>query len=191
MEIKDVVKDPTDYFKRQERVNLDEMSYNHEQFKRYTNTFNKAKAMDDAHQKNIYKVVRYVKENKDNTGDLYVKKFTEVDGYDPDLIEVPEEFKDLPLDDLENVGGRKFAQRKVIKRKSCTNLSKYDAWRCWDRAVLKGDGKHHGVATLYIAPAQLVRTFGFPHLTQIMAHGSGEYNFEDSNLDCYSIFDYK
>jgi hypothetical protein len=85
------------------------MSYNHEQFKRYTQTFNKAKEMDDAHQKNIYKVVRYVKENKEKTGDLYVKKFTEVDGYDPDLIDVPEEFNDLPLDDLENVGGRKFA----------------------------------------------------------------------------------
>jgi len=50
--------------------------------------------------------VRYVKENKDNTEDPFVKKFTEVDQFDADLIDIPEEFQDLELDDLEHVNAK-------------------------------------------------------------------------------------
>jgi hypothetical protein len=104
---------------------------------------------------------------------------------------VPEEFADLPLDNMEHIHGRKLAVRKRILTKTNKSLAKYDAWRCFDRKVLKGDGKHYGVATITMAPAALVRTFGIPAMTQILAHGSGQYDFEDNNLDCYSLFDYK
>ena len=136
--------------------------------------------MDDAHQKQVYKLVRYVKENKDDTSDAYVQKFTQVDGYNPDLIDVPEEFADLPFDDMEHIRGRKLAARSLIRNKTNKSMVNYDAWRCFDRKVLKGDGKHYGVATITMAPAALVRTFGIPALTQILAQGSGQFDFEDS-----------
>jgi ferritin len=106
--MKDLLKDPSDYFKRQPRVDLDKYNYNHEQFRRYTREYNKAKEADDKNSKQLYKLVRYVKENKDNKSDSFVKKFTEIDQFDPDLIEVPEEFKDLDLEDLEHVNAKKI-----------------------------------------------------------------------------------
>ena len=57
--------------------------------------------------------------------------------------------------------------------------------------MLKGDGKHFGVASLLISPAALVRTFGTPELSEIFVQGTGQISFEDNNLDCYCIFDYK
>lgn len=173
MEIKQIVKDPSDYFKRQERVKFEELSFNHEQYRRYTDTFKKAKAMDDAHQKNLYKLVRYVKQNKDNESDALVNKFLHVDKFDPDLIDVPEEFAELPLEDIAHNKGRKLARRQFIRKRSSTSLVNYDAWRTFDRKVLKGDGRHYGVGTLFVAPAQLVRTFGMPDFTEILTHGTG------------------
>ena len=173
---------------------MDSYNYNHEQFRRYTRDFNKAKVEDDKKSDNFYKLVRYVKENKDtNPSDNLVRKFTVTDGFDPDLIEIPEEFKDLEInpDELEHVNAKKLAGRKVIRTKSSRSLIGYDAWRCNDRTVPKGDGKHRGHRTLMLKPASLVRTFGWPATSTILLQGSGHYDFEDSNLDCYSIFDYK
>jgi hypothetical protein len=30
-----------------------------------------------------------------------------------------------------------------------------------------------------------------PDMTEIFFHGSGQYNFEDNNLDMFCLFDYK
>ena len=46
-----------DYFKRQPRVNIDQLSYNREQFKRYTKIFNEAKSKDDAKSERFFKVL--------------------------------------------------------------------------------------------------------------------------------------
>jgi len=73
--VKDLVREPSDYFKRQPRVDLNEHSYNHEQFKRYTKVYKAAKEVDDRKSKQFYKLVRYVKENKDKPEDSFVKKF--------------------------------------------------------------------------------------------------------------------
>jgi hypothetical protein len=70
-------------------------------------------------------------------------------------------------------------------------LEGYESWRVMDRTVLKADGKHNGLRTLMLSPASIVRTFGWPDGSQILTQGSGQYDFEDSNLDAYSIFDYK
>jgi hypothetical protein len=42
-----------------------------------------------------------------------------------------------------------------------------------------------------IAPASLVRAFGMPSPTEIFYDGTGEFNFEDSNLDLYCLYDYR
>lgn len=104
---------------------------------------------------------------------------------------MPEQFSAEPLEGLEHVDARKMRGRKVIRGRTDRSLEGYDAWRCTDRTVPKGDGKHYGQRTINMPPAALVRTFGEPEMTQIMAHGSGQYDFEDANLDAFSIFDYK
>ena len=81
--------------------------------------------------------------------------------------------------------------RTFIRNRSNKNLDNYDAWPCTDRQVLMGDGKHHAVAKINIAPAALIRTFGWPETSKIFYQGSGHFAFEDNNLDCYSLFDYK
>ena len=42
-----------------------------------------------------------------------------------------------------------------------------------------------------LAPADLWRVFGMPDEPQNPVNGTGEYNFEDNNLDCYKLYDYK
>ena len=44
---------------------------------------------------------------------------------------------------------------------------------------------------LELPPALLIRVFGAPTFTRTGFEGSGEYDFEDNNLDLYSITDYK
>lgn len=114
--------------------------------------------------------------------------------YDPDLIEIPEEFKDIAIDDVvetyESKSSRR-TQRKMLRTKSDKNLIGYYAWRCTDRSIKKGSGRQACVAKLMIPPALLVRTFGTPGPSETGFHGSGEYHFEDSNLDVFNIYDYK
>jgi hypothetical protein len=42
-----------------------------------------------------------------------------------------------------------------------------------------------------IPPALLVKAFGMPNFTRTGFEGTGEYEFEDTNLDVFSINDYK
>jgi hypothetical protein len=67
----------------------------------------------------------------------------------------------------------------------------YDVWRSYDRNLIVATGKDQGVGTLLIAPALLKRAFGFPDKTQIAFAGTGNYDFEDANLDLFRIHDYK
>ena len=53
------------------------------------------------------------------------------------------------------------------------------------------NGKHHGPGNLWLAPADLVKVFGSPCDSSTPYTGTGEYNFEDNNLDAFTIFDYK
>ena len=42
-----------------------------------------------------------------------------------------------------------------------------------------------------MAPADLWKVFGQPDEPSIGITSTGEYNFEDNNLDCYKLYDYK
>lgn len=114
--------------------------------------------------------------------------------FDPDLIEIPEEFKNVAIDDVEETyesKAKRNISRKMIRTKSDKNLIGYDAWRCTDRSIKKGSGRQFAVAKIMIPPALLVKTFGTPGTTETGFHGTGEYHFEDTNLDVFNIYDYK
>lgn len=59
-------------------------------------------------------------------------KFTVVDGFRPELINIPEEFESVDIEDIAT-SGRKVGQRKIIRKRTDKNLDNYDAWRCSDR----------------------------------------------------------
>lgn len=42
-----------------------------------------------------------------------------------------------------------------------------------------------------LVPSQLVKAFGMPTSTRTGFEGTGEYDFEDNNLDVFNIADYK
>lgn len=193
IKITDLVRDEGDYFRRQPRVDPASLSYNYEQFRRYTKNLTVAKTKDDFESQRFYKMLAYIKKNIDNKKDPQVYNFVVLGGHDPSLIEVPEEFKDLePAPGEEHSGfGRKSRRRPEISTRHNVNLAKYDVWRCSDRTVLKADGKQHTMKKLMIAPADLVKLFGMPDASEIFMEGSGQYTFEDNNLDMFCIFDYK
>ena len=70
-------------------------------------------------------------------------------------------------------------------------MTNYDAWRCHDRSVMMADSRHPNVAKFYLAPSDVWKVFGMPDEPTIGIAGTGEYNFEDNNLDCYKLYDFK
>ena len=57
--------------------------------------------------------------------------------------------------------------------------------------MFKGGGKPPSVARIHVAPADLIKAFGSPCESSVFDTATGEFNFEDNNLDCYSLFDHK
>lgn len=152
----------------------------------------RASRLDDAASKKFYKIVKYVKKNKADEGDAVVRNFTVHKGFDPDLIEIPEEFLDLPIAD---VTPKDFAKRqsnkKLVRTRTDRNMTNYDAWRCHDRSTMVSDDRIPNIAKFYLAPADLIKVFGIPDRPTVGFTSTGEFNFEDNNLDCYKIYDYK
>ena len=133
-----------------------------------------------------------MKKNLDNENDTIVRDFTITKGFNPDMIEIPEEFEDVPIADVTpREYARKKSNKKLIRTRTSKNMNEYDAWRCHDRAVMMHDAKHPPVAKFLLAPATVWKVFGMPDEPTIGIHGTGEYNFEDNNLDCYKLYDYK
>ena len=63
-----------------------------------------------------------------------VHDFTKVQGFRADLIEIPEEFKDIDTAGAEPSEFRRKAYRKkVIRTRTSNDLTNYDAWRSFDR----------------------------------------------------------
>jgi hypothetical protein len=52
--------------------------------------------------------------------------------YRLDLIEIPPEFQDEGLDDI-IIKKDKRTRRPTIRMRTSRDISKYDAWRCYDR----------------------------------------------------------
>ncbi len=162
--LKDLIKNNEDYFKRQPRIDPSKLSYNYEQYRRYTKNLTQAKIKDDFESARFYKMLKYVKDNIQTPGDPWVNKFMTQQGNDPTLITIPEEFKNLEVEDGDHLVrfGKPRRGRKYINKKTDTSLHNFDVWRCTDRDLVKGSGKDPAVAKLMIAPADLIKLFGIP-----------------------------
>ena len=178
--------------RRQPRLNPDELSYNFEQYGRYTTTLARAKKVDDERSRKFYKLVKYVKKNIDTPNDALVHDFTVNKQYDPDLIDIPEEFQDLPIADVKPKDyKKKKSNKKLIRTRTSKTMANYDAWRVHDRDTITGGIKAPNVAKLLISPKLLRHTFGIPDIPKDGIWCTGEYQFEDNNLDVYKLYDYK
>jgi len=184
----------TDYMKRQPRLDLRSRNFNFEEYRRYVEMYEDARTKDEAESKNFYKLVKYVLARKgtpEESKNAVVVEFLKK--YHLELIEIPEEFKDLEVEDDFKPArrGRTTPKRKRVLTKSSKDLRGYDAWRAFDRQVLQTEGKDQGCGKIMVPPALLKRAFGAPQWTKIGFQGSGSYDFEDSSLDVFRIFDYK
>ena len=105
----DLERERGDYMRRQPRIKPEELSYNFEQYGRYSKVLAQSTLKDQEQSEKFYKLVKYVKKNIDNKKDSLVRDFTEVDGFVPELIEIPEEFEDLPIADVK---ARDYVRKK-------------------------------------------------------------------------------
>lgn len=85
----------------------------------------------------------------------------------------------------------KKEKRKTIRTKVNLNLVGYDAWRSPDRMLIQSSPNSHAVCKILVPPALLKKAFGSPDFSRIGFNGSGCFDFEDTNLDLYRLYDYK
>ena len=92
------------YMSRQPRFDLRKHNFNFEEYDRYIEMFEQASREDREASAQFYKMVKYVR-SKVEAGEtnLLVDNFTKK--YKLDLIEIPEEFRDLPVEDLAAISG--------------------------------------------------------------------------------------
>ena len=92
----DLVRDKSDYMRRQPRIDPETLSYNFEEYGQYSKILARSTLRDRHESEKFYKMVKYVKKNIDNKKDSIVRDFTEVDGYVPELIEIRRSFRTCP-----------------------------------------------------------------------------------------------
>ena len=124
-----------------------------------------ARVKDEADSRSFYKLVMYVVARKgtdEARTNSVVKEFLKK--YHVDLIEIPEEFKNLEVeDDFKPLKrGRTIPKRKRILTKGDKNLFGYDVWRSFDRKVLQIQPNDPGCCNIMVPPALLKRSFGTP-----------------------------
>jgi hypothetical protein len=164
---------------------LSNYNYNYEQFKEYTTLYDEAKKKDQEELRQFYKMVKYSRlnaEKGDKSAVAFAKKFR------LDLITIPDEYKDESIDDIK---AHKKTKRPLVRVRTNRDMSKYDAWRVFDRELLKTGGKQICDRKIWLSPALLVKAFGMPNPSRTGFEGTGEYEFEDNNLDIFNIADYK
>jgi len=82
-------------------------------------------------------------------------------------------------------------KRKRVLTRSDKNLREYDAWRCVDRNLIVPTPKTKAVCKITVSPALIRQAFGTPDKTELGFEVSGQYDFEDTNLDLFRLFDYQ
>jgi hypothetical protein len=155
------------YMSRQPRANVRSLNYNFEQFRQYTAMYETARKKDEKNSEDFYRMVKYVAAKTDDNGkaldktNLIVRDFLRK--YDLNLIEIPEEFKNVAADEEDIKPPKKNRVRRTrIYTRSNKSLHNYDAWRCFDRGLIVATGKDKAVCKLMIPPALLKKAFGFP-----------------------------
>eukprot|EP00356_Strombidium_inclinatum_P003886 CAMPEP_0170495566 /NCGR_PEP_ID=MMETSP0208-20121228/17279_1 /TAXON_ID=197538 /ORGANISM="Strombidium inclinatum, Strain S3" /LENGTH=431 /DNA_ID=CAMNT_0010771849 /DNA_START=98 /DNA_END=1389 /DNA_ORIENTATION=- len=188
--------DWTGYMTRQPRYNHRAKNFNFEDFYRFTQTYEQARELDEENSKQFYKLVKYVKNQLANSEDpriaqrnLVVRDFLKK--YRIDLIEIPEEFQDLEVEEDFNPKRRSRTQRKRVYTRSDRSLKDYDVWRCHDRQLLVAEAGQKAVCKITVAPSLLKRAFGQPDESDLGFKCTGYYDFEDTFLDLFRLMEYK
>jgi len=188
--------DWTGYMNRQPRMDLRTKNFNFEAHERYTSIYEQARQKDEENSTQFYKLVKYVKNQLENSGDsraaqrnLVVRDF--LNKYRIDLIEIPDEFKDVEVGDDFKPKRKSRTLRKRVYTRSDRSLKNYDVWRVHDRQLSAPEPKSKAVCKIEIAPALLKRAFGSPDMSELGATTTGHYDFEDTFLDLYRLLDYK
>ena len=101
------------------------------------------------------------KDDEKANGNLIVRDF--LNKYKLDLIDIPEEFKNLEVEDSfkPKKSGRTTSRKRIYTR-SDKSLEDYDVWRSFDRSLTTVTPKDKAVCKLMIPPALLKRAFGTP-----------------------------
>lgn len=83
--------------------------------------------------------------------------------------------------------------RRIYDRpKYDLDITNYEAWRCFDRPMLKnGDHSLPIVCKVIVAPKILRKVFGEGILPTRNLAATREYDFEDVNFDSFLLYDYR
>ena len=161
VKMEDLTENQGDYMRRQPRIDPSKLSYNFEQFPKYSQQLQTAREKDIEKSKKFYKLVKYVKSNINDEKNQIVSDFTKSRGLRADLIEIPEEFQDIDISGTQpSELQRKSYKKSVIRTRTSRDLTNYDVWRSYDREVSMQNGKHHGPGNLWLVPSELVKVFG-------------------------------
>ena len=103
-------------------------------------------------------------------------------------------FRSDPEDEKLDITKVKIPRRKKPKKtisaaKSMT-LDKYDAWRCTDRNIYQLGREKRCNLKFKLVPKILIKTFGWPTIDTTDYRVSGEYVFEDINLDLFVLYEF-
>lgn len=171
------------YHSKQERLVI-EHNYNYEQFRDYTKLLKKRQNEDEKEQLEERKLMKYVRTVKNSETDGYLKRHHMTRS---GMLVDPRD-KDLDTSNVKVPGKRK--PKKTINQFRAGTLDKYDAWRSTDRNLYQMGREEDCTVKLQLIPHLLVKAFGWPSMDSPEKYVSGEYVFEDTNLDLFVIYEF-
>jgi len=174
-------RDSDDFKKKQPRLQLN-YNYNFFQHKEFTKFFETQVEKDKKKDLLEKRLLKYLKNVEDKHTDkkldeMFLKREEIPDYEDVDITEL------LEQKDKKNT-------RLRIKTRSSSDTTNYDAWRVFDRGLIRYNDHELSKCTLRVSPVALKRAFGEPLPPRHGVNVTGEYDFEDLNLDTFLIFDY-
>jgi hypothetical protein len=172
-----------EYYPKQDRLVM-EYNYNYEQYKDYSRLFNKKMSEDKKNTLEERKLMKYLYNVNNNETNGYLKKMHMTRSM---LREDPRD-KGLDITGVKILGKKK--PKKTINMFRAGTLDKYDAWRCTDRKLFQMGREIKCRCKLSLAPCLLVKAFGWPTIETPDNKVSGEYTFEDINLDLFVLYEY-
>eukprot|EP00826_Nyctotherus_ovalis_P039134 TRINITY_DN3735_c0_g2_i2.p1 TRINITY_DN3735_c0_g2~~TRINITY_DN3735_c0_g2_i2.p1 ORF type:complete len:513 (-),score=168.28 TRINITY_DN3735_c0_g2_i2:1403-2941(-) len=171
------------YYSKQERLVI-EHNYNYEQFRDYTKLLKKRQDEDKKEQLEEQKLMKYVRTVKNRETDNYLKR----NHMTRSMLVVDPQDEDLDISNVKVPGKRK--PKKTINQFRAGTLDNYEAWRSTDRNLFQMGREKECKVKLQLIPNLLVKAFGWPSMESVDNHVSGEYVFEDTNLDLFVIYEY-
>lgn len=165
--------------------NVNIPNYNFEQYREFTKLYNTQMEKDRQKQYQIKRIFKYIKENPDQPISkswkrrlLYGEK---ADDYNIDKFVDPS----VSIDGFKPPISKRL-RRVYIRTRTSRDITNYDCWRCYDRKLVVENSHLSPTSKIQLTPTELIHCFGTP-LWYPRPQCSGEYVFEDNNLDIFMI----